>query len=140
MITFLVNHIALVFFNLVNSRLDAYRILKNKTIAHGINFAAYALFTGVLGYFSIRHVEGIWMIIAETAVLAVSAFCNRQFSFDIPLNRRRKLAWNYVSLDKPPKALLDQFEVRLFRYNGTAPFVMYGIIFFLTTGIKYIWL
>ncbi|HUR65478.1 MAG TPA: hypothetical protein VMZ03_03940 [Chitinophagaceae bacterium] len=140
MIAWLVNHIALALFNLANSRIDAYRILKNKSIAHGINFGCYALFAAGVGYFSIRHTTGIWCIIAEIGVLGLSAFCNRQFSFDIPLNRRRKLPWNYVSPAKPPKAILDQFEIRLFGYNGSAPFVMYAAIFILMTVIKIIWL
>lgn len=140
MITFLINHIALAFFNLVNSRIDAYRILKNKSIAHGINFGGYALFTAGVGYFSIRHAIGIWCIIADAGVLGLSAFCNRQFSFDIPLNKRRGLQWDYVTSAKPPKSILDQFEIRLFGYNGKAPLVMYGAIFILTIAVKLIWL
>lgn len=116
----------LVAHNLLNVWLDAYKIKralkKNipKSVRHGMNFAAYAITTGVIIWF--QHMA-MW----EVVVFALSAFFQRQLTFDIPLNLRRGLAWNYVSLDKPPKALMDRIEVRLFGYNGTAPVVVYGI-------------
>jgi hypothetical protein len=58
---------------------------------------------------------------------ALSGLFQRQLTFDIPLNIRRGLAWNYVSLDKPPNAFMDKIEIRLFGYNGTAPVVVYGV-------------
>lgn len=138
--SFTLNHIALALFNIINSRIDAYRIMKHKTIAHGINFGAYFLFTSFIGFLFIRHVVGFWCVVAEIVVFAISAFCNRQFSFDIPLNLRRGKKWDYVSLDKPPKALLDRFEIRLFGYNGQAPLVMYGTLFMICVLIKMAWL
>lgn len=117
----LISQAILALFNLINSRIDAYRIMKNKTIAHGINFGAYCVVTGLI----------IWLFHYEPwqgIVFAVSAFFQRQLSFDIPLNLRRGKAWNYVSLDKPPKALMDRIEIRLFGYNGTAPVVVYGLL------------
>lgn len=133
LIAWLIAHVLLVIFNLVNSRIDAYRILKNKTIAHGINFGAYALFTGAI----------IWAFhygIYESVLFAVSAFCNRQFSFDLSLNKRRGVKWDYVSPAKPPKALMDRIEIRLFGYNGKAPYFMYGAVWIICTLIKWIWL
>ena len=121
MITYLINQAALAGFNFINSRVDAYRILRNKTIAHGINFAAYSLFCALLCWLTRWDV---WQII----LFGVSAFCNRQFSFDIPLNLRRRLPWDYVTKAKPPAAWLDRQEIRLFGYNGRAPLVMYGIV------------
>lgn len=120
--TILINQLILVFFNFVNSRIDAYRILKNKTIAHGINFGAYCLFSATI----------IWLCrydLLRGILFALAAFCNRQFSFDIPLNLRRGLKWNYVSLARPPKALLDKIEIRLFGYNADAPLFVYGILY-----------
>lgn len=137
--TFFINHIFLAFFNLVNSRIDAYRIMRNKTIAHGINFGAYLVFTAFVGYWYIRNVTG-WTVVAEIILLGLSAFCNRQFSFDIPLNLRRGKKWDYVSLAKPPKSLLDRFEINLFGYNGRAPFLMYGVVFIICIIIKAVWL
>jgi hypothetical protein len=69
----------------------------------------------------------------------VSAFCNRQFSFDIPLNLRRGLAWDYVSLADPPKSILDRIEIRIFGHNGRAPFVIYGAVW-IACLIAKIWL
>lgn len=133
MITWLINQAILVVFNWVNSRIDAYRIVKDKTIAHGINFGSYAIVTALL----------IWLFrydLLSGITFGVSAFTNRQFSFDIPLNKRRGKPWDYVSLDKPPKALMDRIEIALFGYNGRAPFVLYGLVWIICTLIKWIWL
>jgi hypothetical protein len=138
--TYLLNHIALSLFNLINSRIDAYRVLKDKTIAHGINLSAYLIFCAVVAWLYMRHIPWGWLLISEIIVFAVSAFCNRQFTFDIPLNLRRGKKWDYVSLDKPPKAWLDRIEIMLFGYNGRAPLVMYGLVFIICSVIKMVWL
>jgi hypothetical protein len=131
MITYLINQVALAGFNLINSRIDAYRILANKTIAHAVNFGVYALFCALFCWLAHWNVRVI-------ALFCVSAFCNRQLSFDIPLNKRRGLKWDYVSLAKPPKAFLDRIEIRLFGYNGRAPVFMYAAIWVACLIIK-IW-
>lgn len=103
MITWLLNHITLAGFNLVNSRIDAYRILHHKNIAHGINLIAYSI---IVAFFC-------WlqsMSIMEIILFAMGAFFNRQLSFDIPLNLRRGLPWDYQSADNPPMALMDRIE------------------------------
>jgi hypothetical protein len=130
MIIYMINQVALAGFNLVNVRIDAYRIFKHKNIAHGINFAAYAAFCTLLCWLA-------WLDIWEVIIFCMSAFSNRQFSFDIPLNRRRGLPWDYVSPAKPPKAWLDRQEIRLFGYNGRAPFVAYGIIWLACLVVKF---
>lgn len=129
MITYLINQAALSGFNLINSRVDAYRILKNKKIAHGINFGAYVLFALVLYYLTTKPVLS-WCEFPylDFTVYLISAFCNRQGTFDIPLNLRRRLKWDYVSLAKPPKSILDRIEIRIFGYNGRAPVIMYGVV------------
>lgn len=131
MISYLLNQLALAAFNLINSRIDAYRILRHKGIAHGINFGAYVLFVGVLCWLG-RY--DVWDIL----LLSISAYCNRQFSFDIPLNLRRGLQWDYVSKANPPKSITDRFEIWLFGYNGRAPFLLYGTIWGICTVIKII--
>jgi hypothetical protein len=131
MILYLIAHLCLVVFNLTNVWIDAYRITKNKTIAHGINFGAYAVFAGLLCWWS------GWDIGVIT-LFCVSAFANRQFSFDIPLNLRRGLKWDYVTKANPPKSILDRIEIRLFGYNGRAPFVLYGMVWVVCLIIK-IW-
>lgn len=131
MTTFLINQLMLAGFNLINSRLDAYRIIRNKNVAHGANFGAYAFFAGLLFWLGELNV---WQII----IFFISAFCNRQFTFDIPLNLRRGLAWDYVTKANPPQALMDKIEIRLFGYNGRAPFLVYGSVWVACLIIK-IW-
>lgn len=132
--TFLINNIILSAFNFLNSRIDAYRIkVLKKVIRHAINFGAYALLVAFLIW---RQKPG-WY---EAINFCISAFCNRQFTFDIPLNVRRGLKWDYVSLDKPPKAVLDKIEICLFGYNGRAPFLMYGVVFIICLLVKFFWL
>jgi hypothetical protein len=123
-------HIILIGFNLVNVWLDAYRILKNKKIAHGLNFGAYL--TTVIACIWLFHLE-VW----QAVVFLLSAFFSRQITFDIPLNMCRGKNWDYVSLDKPPKALMDRIEVRIFGYNGTAPTLIYLMLWILTLIIFY---
>lgn len=127
MITYLINQAILVAFNLINVKLDAYKIKralkKNipKAVRHGINFGAYLVCVGLIIW--LRHLP-LW----DAVLLAVSAFFNRQLSFDIPLNLRRGLKWDYVSLDKPPKAMLDKIEIRIWGYNGKAPVFCYAVL------------
>jgi hypothetical protein len=138
MITYLINQACMAGFNLINSRLDAYRILKHKTIAHGINLGAYVLFALILYYFTVKPVF-TWseFPFIDLAIYLFAAFTNRQFTFDIPLNLRRGLKWDYVSKANPPKSILDQIEIRLFGYNGRAPFVMYGVVWVVCLIIKF---
>lgn len=100
-----------VVFNILNAYIDAYRIFKNKTIAHGINFGCYALVVGVELYF-LKLVW--WMFI----IFCIEAFLNRQNTFDIPLNLRRGLRFDHMSQDKPPKAWWDRQEYKIFGNNG----------------------
>lgn len=129
MIVYLAAHAALVLFNLVNVWIDAYRITRHKQIAHGINFGAYALFVAFLCWWCHWDVGVI-------TLFCVAAFCNRNLSFDIPLNIRRRLPWDYVSTAKPPKALLDRIEIRLFGYNGRAPLFVYAVVWVACLIIK----
>lgn len=128
--SFLLNQLSLAFFNLVNSRIDAYRILRNKSIAHGINFAAYAVFIGLI----------IWIAdynLPNAVLFCFSAFFNRQIFFDGPLNKRRGLSWFYQSTANPPKAILDRIERVLFPHNdGVKIFFFYLNMWFVTIAIK----
>lgn len=128
---------ALCVFNVTNAYIDAYKIklaLKDnvaKAIKHGINFAAYTVCTGLCVWIFKLH---SWHII----VYSVCAFFCRQVTFDIPLNWRRGLAWDYVSLDKPPKAIMDQIEVKLFGYNGRAPTLAYGALWLILLTVQFL--
>ena len=137
MISYLINQLAVAGFNLINSRVDAYRITKHKTIAHAVNFGVYAAFAMVLYYFTVKPVM-TWgeFPYVDLGVFCFSAFTNRQFTFDIPLNLRRGLKWDYVTKADPPKSILDRIEIRLFGYNGRAPLVMYGVVWVVCLIIK----
>lgn len=129
MITYLINQLALAGFNLINSRIDAYRIMRHKTIAHAVNFGVYALFCALLCWLARWNVGVI-------TLFSVSAFCNRQLSFDIPLNLRRGLRWDYVTKAKPPKSVLDRIEIGIFGYNGRAPVYLYAAVWVACLIIK----
>lgn len=122
--TFLLNQLIISFYNFINSRIDAYRIMKNKSIAHGVNFSLYAIFVVLL----------IWLFgmnIRMGILFGFSSFFNRQLSFDIPLNLRRGLPWYYQSMANPPKAWWDKIERKLFgiEYNGKHIVLWYSIMF-----------
>lgn len=129
MIIYLIAQLFLVFFNLLNAWNDASRIKKGKRIYHAVNFGAYALYIAFLCW------RANWNAGVIT-LFCVSAFCNRNLSFDIPLNLRRGLKWNYVSTAKPPKAFLDRIEIRVFGYNGRAPVFVYAIVWVACLIIK----
>lgn len=131
MITYLINQLALAGFNLINSRIDAYRILRHKTIVHAVNFGVYTLFCALLCWLA-RWNAGV------ITLFCVSAFCNRNITFDLPLNKRRGLPLFYVTKAKPPKSILDIIEIRIFGYNGRAPVYMYAAIWVVCLIIK-IW-
>lgn len=128
--SFVLNQLALAFFNFVNSRIDAYRILRNKHIAHGINFTAYALFAGLV----------IWIAdynLPNAVLFCFSAFFGRQIVFDPALNLRRNLSFFYQSTANPPRAIMDRIERILFPDNdGRKIFYFYLIMWTATIGIK----
>lgn len=123
--------ILLIGFNLVNSRVDAYRILRDKSIAHGLNFGVYLAL-------AITCVWLFHMNPSRSVVYFLSAFFCRQITFDIPLNWRRGLKWDYVSLDRPPRALMDRIEIRLFGYNGRLPVLVYSIGWLVFTTLYFL--
>jgi hypothetical protein len=131
MITFLINQVVLAAFNIINSRIDAYRILKNKEIAHAVNFVAYAIFAIVVAHIS-RYDIG------DIAVFCCTAFFNRNLVFDISLNKRRNLPWYYQSTANPPRALWDKIERKLFGvdYDGKKIVLWYSLCYFSILFIK----
>lgn len=121
MLYYLIFQVLLILYNIYNARIDAYRILANKAIAHGINFAAYAGFTtGLILLFGIHGKEVI--------LWAISAFFTRQIAFDVTLNLRRGLSWYYQSVAEPPKALMDRIERLIFDgASGQEITIAYGV-------------
>lgn len=114
------SQIPLALFNILNAAYDAERIKKNKRIYHAFNFIAYAI---VIAAMILVLKMNKWQAI----VYCVSAFLNRQIFFDIPLNLMRGLKWDYFSTEKPPKAIMDRIEIRIFGYNGKLPVLIYAI-------------
>lgn len=112
MIIYLIFQALLVGFNNLNVKHDAYRILKDKRIAHGINFVVYGLICALLIWLAQRYFNIGWV---NWILFAISAFFNRQLSFDIPLNLRRGLKWYYQSIADPPKSITDQFEKWIYK-------------------------
>ncbi len=115
--------------NLTNVHVDAYKIqFLNKTIRHSINFAVYAGVVVVCALLTGYQGAGlIWF--------AILAFSCRQLFFDIPLNWRRGLRWNYVTTADPPGAIMDRIEIYLFGRDGKTPVYIYAGLFVVTTVI-----
>jgi hypothetical protein len=131
MISIILSHIALIGFNRANVLVDAYKIKRAlkmnvpKAVRHGINFLAYAIaVTGLIWWMGMD-----W---GNNAIFCISAFCNRQISFDIQLNKRRGLAWDYVTTDNPPKAIMDRIEIAIFGRDGQRPVIVYSNFWALT--------
>lgn len=116
----MISHLIITSFNIINSYVDAYRILKNKTIAHWLNFGSYAI---VVLICTLYFKSGVFFLLGS--------LFNRQLTFDIPLNLRRGKRWDYVSLDRPPKSFIDRMEIRVFGYNGRLPILIYGLLWLL---------
>lgn len=129
MTLYLIAQVCLILFNVGNAYIDARRIMLGLRIYHGLNFGIYCLVTGGLCWVAHWSVWGITLFL-------VSAFCNRQLSFDIPLNRMRGLKWDYVSPAKPPKSITDRIEIRVFGYNGRAPVIVYAAAWVVCLIIK----
>ena len=117
---FIVDQLILALFNYLNSQIDAYKILQNKTIAHGVNFGAYAALTAALVYLS--H-DTFW----ASFTFCLSAFFNRNLVFDSFLNKKRGLSIYYVSTAEVPSSFLDRIEIRIFGRNGKVIFFFYAI-------------
>lgn len=131
---FVIDQLVLALFNYLNSQLDAYKIMQNKTVAHAVNFGAYAALTAALIYLS--H-PPFWVAF----VFCASAFFNRQIFFDIPLNLTRNLPWYYQSTATPPQALMDKIERIVFpSNNGKLITGVYASFWVLTVIIYFVWL
>ena len=139
---FLLNQFILAFCNLINSRVDAYRIMKNKTIAHALNLSAYLVIAIILYYFTVKpELSWVEFPYVDFAIYLILAFCNRQISFDIPLNLRRHLDWFYQSTANPPAAWWDRIERMLFPDNDGKKIVLfYSIMWCVSISIKFLFL
>lgn len=124
-----------VVWNLINSRIDAYIFLKNKTVAHGINGGLYITLIAA----EIWYLQPLWWM---GVIFAIAALFNRQVTFDIPLNLRRRktdktITWDYISRAKNPKAIIDRIERKLFGYDGRLLHIAYILLWITTTGLLF---
>lgn len=119
-------------FNVLNSQLDAYRILKDKSVSHFLNLSAY---TAVFIFLFISH--HCWTILTwwEILFLILAALSWRQLSFDIPLNLRRSKKWNHQSTALPPKAFMDRVELFIFRRKENHPEICYLLILLISSSV-----
>jgi hypothetical protein len=126
MLTYLVAQLALALYNIGNACFDSRRIMLGKRIYHGLNLVAYAVWVGLLCWLC------QWNAVA-IVLFCISSFCNRQISFDIPLNLMRDLPWDYVS--KYPKSITDKLEITVFGYNGKAQVACYTLVWLVIGNI-----
>jgi hypothetical protein len=124
MIQILIILLILITANLVNSQIDAVRILGQKPVSHAINLGSYLTVMGASWWLITNDGQGLHIL-----VYAIMGFTNRQIFFDIPLNWRRGLKWDYVSPAEPPAALMDRIEQGIFGRNGRLPVYVYTAIF-----------
>lgn len=123
--------ISLILFNIGNAFIDSTRIKRGLKIHHWLNAGLYILCIAcecILGH----------LAPAQIILLCIWAMAARQIFFDIPLNLRRGLKWDYVSLDKPPKALNDRIEVKLWGYNGRIGVAVYSVVLIITTILLFV--
>lgn len=106
---------------MVNSEVDAVRILGNNNVSHAINLGAYLALMGTSWWIFVHDWQ--W---EHLTVFSTMGFACRQITFDIPLNLRRGLKWDYVSPAQPPKAIMDRIEQAIFGRNGRLPVYIYA--------------
>lgn len=127
---FFLNQFVLVFYNVVNAKIDANRIKKHKRIYHGINGGLYLAFISLI----------IWIAdynLPNGVLFTFASFFQRQVVFDTALNRFRGLRWYYQSTANPPKSIIDRLERLLFPHNdGVKIFFFYLNMWLITIAIK----
>jgi len=121
--TFLINQAIFILINVLNAANDAAKIRKDKDVDHFLNGVAYVL--SIIVFILIFEMDFVYSLL-----FMVGCFCNRQLTFDIPLNLMRKLKWDYVS--PAPTSWVDKLEVKLFGQNGDTPNIIYCLTFIAT--------
>ncbi len=132
----------LIGFNMTNSRLDAWLIFKNKTVAHWVNFTSYFIWTGIEMWWA-WHYHGFawswWYIL----LFLFTAFLYRRVVFGISLNIRRGLKditikWYYISRAERPAAWLDRQEIKYLGRNGKKIHTVYICLLVVFTALLFI--
>lgn len=100
--------------NVILAKIDANKILANKKINHLVN----ALIYGALAAVNFFFFKGLALIFMLSGVLII-----RKLVFDIMLNIFRGKSWKYISTTTTSK--IDQFENRIFGYNGAIKYCVY---------------
>lgn len=128
--SFVLNQLVLVFYNLANAKIDANRIKKHKRIYHAINGGLYLLLVAYL----------IWIAdynLPNATLFTFASFFQRQVVFDSALNKFRGLPFFYQSTAIRPKAIIDRIERVLFPdQDGVKIFFFYLNMWAITLLLK----
>jgi hypothetical protein len=122
--TFLINQVIFSLFSFVNACGDYSLIKENKPVNHFKNGLIYLLLIFIwITCFKMKTLDAV--------AFTICSLCNRQLTFDIPLNLMRDKQWNYVSSD--PSSWFDRLEVRIWGNDGIKPNIVYSLVFILIT-------
>jgi len=58
--------------------------------------------------------------------------------FNITLSLFRGLKWDYITLENPPKSIIDRVAKKIFGMNGKLMYSIYLLIFIILTTIAFI--
>ncbi len=103
--------------NIVMAFVDSRKINKGKWVKHGINGALYIAIVAI-PYFIFNN----WWLVG-------ALLFNRLLVFNIALSLFRGLKWDYITPEKPPKAITDKLAKMVFGMNGKLMYGVYLVIF-----------
>jgi hypothetical protein len=126
--TFFIDQLFFSLYNYVDSIINAHKIEKEKKINHKINAIEYCI------YISLIIIVNYNYSLINILCYIMSAFLNRQLFFDIILNLKRGLKWDYVT--KYPESILDKIEIRIFGFNGRAPTILYIFLYLIILSLN----
>jgi len=106
--------------NILLAGKDAARIKANKPIDHTFNALMY------LGCCALCYLLFYPFSYIKYLEFLLTAFIMRKVVFDISLNVRRGLSWDYIS--KTTTSKIDQVENQVFSYNGRFKYVVYSFL------------
>jgi len=107
--------------NIVLASIDARKIIDGDKIKHGINGLIY-----------IAMISATFLIFHNFFLIGALLF-NRLLAFNIALSVFRKLPWDYVTPENPPKSIVDRIAKMVFGMNGKLMYIIYAVIFALLT-------
>ncbi len=112
--------------NIILAYIDSKQFAKGKTISHILNgIEITAVLT--IPYFLFHN----WWLIG-------ALLFNRLLVFNITLSLFRGLKWDYITLENPPKSIIDRVAKKIFGMNGKLMYSIYLLIFIILTTIAFI--